>query len=299
MSSERTPSRSQPSSGQLQLPIRRVTDRRVVMGRIENPARRATTTPWWKVAAFCAAALSTAALAFTGVVYGYDWLTTSDAFALVDVRVSGNQQSSRDELLRYLNVAPGENTLTLSLDVLKANLLRHPWVKSVEVERALPDALVVRVTEHRAAGVVALGSLYVVDEDGDVFSRAASAELNAFPTITGLTRELFDQDPGEWHRLLGQALSFEGAARELQVAVGEVHVDDTLGISAQLIPGGVPASFGSGDYYGKLRRLQKTRALLVQQGKSVDGYFLDNQRHPNWVVARVNKVAAKTPIGAR
>lgn len=294
-----TSSFNERSGEQLQLPIRRVSDRRVVMGRIERPLRRPERTPWWKIVAFCTAALTTAAAAFTGVIYGYDWLTTSAAFALTDVRISGNQQASRDELLRYLNVAPGENTLTLNLDVLRANLLRHPWVKSVEVERAVPDALVVQITEHRAAGVVALGSLYVVDEDGDVFSRAASAELNAFPTITGLTRDLFDKDPGEWHRLLGQALSFQGAAKELQVAVGEVHVDDTLGISAQLIPGGVPASFGSGDYYGKLRRLAKTRALLVQQGKSVDGYLLDNQRHPNWVVARVNKVAAKTPIGAR
>jgi cell division protein FtsQ len=273
--------------------------RRVVMGHVEKTPRRAPRTPWWKIVAFCAAALSTAAGAFVGVVYGADWLTTSDAFALSDVRVSGNAQASREEILRYLNVAPGENTLTLNLEVLKANLLRHPWIKSVEISRALPDALVVNITEHRAAGVVALGSLYLVDEDGDVFSRASAAELATFPTITGLSRELFDQDPSEWHRLLGLALSFQGAAHETQVAVGEVHVDDTLGISAQLVPGGVPASFGSGDYYGKLRRLQKTRALLVQQGKSVDAYLLDNQRHPNWVVARVSKVAAKTPIGAR
>ena len=155
------------------------------------------------------------------------------------------------------------------------------------------------ISEHRAAGVVALGAMYVVDEAGDVFARAQMSELQSFSPITGLSPDWLDNDPGEWHRLLALALSFQDAANAASLSLGEIHVVDALGVSAQLLPNGVQAAFGKDDFAGKIARLKKTRALLQQQNKIAESFLLDNARHPDWVIARLSKTAAKSPIGAR
>ncbi len=282
------------SSQQLPLPLHRPT----VMGRAERvrPRHRPSRA---KQLGFVGAALLSSAFAFATVVYGYRWLMTSEVFQLSDVRINGNQHASTEELLRYLNLAPGESTLALNLDVLKANLLTHPWVKSVEIERMLPSTISIAVSEHEAAGVVALGSMYVVDAAGEVFAHAQMSELQGFSPITGLSPDWLDNDPGEWHRLLALALSFQDAAVAANLSLGEIHVDEALGVSAQILPNGVQAAFGRGDFAGKIARLKKTRALLQQQNKTAESFLLDNARHPDWVIARLSKTAAKSPYGAR
>lgn len=277
--------------------------RRRVLGRVER-LRPKLHGSMLKKTGIVLGGLAAIGFVYVAAVGVYDWARTTPAFALASVKVTmvnaegasvaiadvnGSTHTSREELLRYLSVQPGDNLVSLGLDSLRSNILRHPWVKTASLRRELPSTLHVEITEHEARGVVSLGSLYLVDDDGEVFARAGSDATHEFSVITGPTREMYEQDRGEWNRLLSLAFSFADAAKELELSLGEVHVDDTLGITAYLLPSGVPAAFGQGDFLGKIERLKKTRSLLQRDGQQVESYLLDNERHPEWVVARVTK----------
>lgn len=269
---------------QLRLPMQR----KRVLGRVEM--RAAAPTPGWKrrLAKPLVALVALAGLWFASD-YVQQWARSSELFALSQVHVEGNERASREELMRYLNVQPGDNLVGLPLEALRANVLRHPWIKTAGLRRELPRKLVLEVTEHEARGMVALPALYLVDDDGEVFARATPDAAAEHVAITGLSTELYEHDRAEWNRLLSLAFSFVDAARESELTLGEVHVDDALGVTAYLLPNGVPASFGYGDFLGKITRLKKTRALLLRDGQHVESFLLDNERHPEWVVARVTK----------
>lgn len=227
-------------------------------------------------------------------------MQTTQAFALEEVRLTGHARASRDELLRYLDVALGENIFASSLDVLRNNLLRHPWVKEVAVRRVVPNALEVDIVEYVPAGIVALGGLYYVDAEGVPFSRVVVEEAEDFPVMTGLDADLFEHDRKEWSRLVQMGLQFADSAKRGNLTLGGIQLDDTLGVTAHLLPSGTTAALGVDDFDSKIRKLREVRTLLGQRGQQADAYFLDNARHPDRVVARIAR-KDKTPIylGAR
>src|SRR5262245_50925568 len=93
------------------------------------------------------------AAAVVGTYWASLTLQTTQAFALEEIKTAGNVRASRNEVLRYLDVQRGENIFAANLDILRSNLLRHPWVKDAAVRRIVPNTLEVEVTEHVPAGI--------------------------------------------------------------------------------------------------------------------------------------------------
>ena len=99
--------------------------------------------------------------------------TASPAFTVREVRFTGLLHATEGELLRRSGLTLGENLFRADLPRAARALEGHPWVASARIERRLPGALVVEVHEHRPAALVQLGSLYLLDEEGKLFKRAA------------------------------------------------------------------------------------------------------------------------------
>ena len=80
------------------------------------------------------------------------WAASSPRLALRTVKVSGLRRATEHELLRLAGVAPGTNLWSLDPAAVAQAMGAHPWVRSVEVTRGLPDTLQLRVEERDAGG---------------------------------------------------------------------------------------------------------------------------------------------------
>ncbi len=140
-------------------------------------------------------------------------LVTGDLLRLHDLRFEGLARVSADELRELSPVQRGDHLLLCDTDLVAAALRRHPWIASVEVERELPHTLVVRVVERRAAALVELGGLYLVDAKGEVFKRAAPGDGLDLPVVTGIVREDWVSRRDEVEPLLQGALALVHPSR--------------------------------------------------------------------------------------
>jgi cell division protein FtsQ len=220
------------------------------------------------------------------------WASTSPHFALRTVRVQGLHRATEKELLRLAGVAPGTNLWSLDPSAVAQTMSAHPWVRTVEVTRSLPDTLQLRVEERTPVALASLGDLYVVDADGAPFKRVSPAESLDLPLLTGLTREQAEKDPAGTAVRLREALgvvdvyqhAFE-RPRLSEIQLGEAGFE-------LITADGVRVVLGRDDLDGQLRRLQRIRDELQHRGLAAAAIHLENRVRPGWVAVQVKSASA-------
>lgn len=211
------------------------------------------------------------------------------------IRFEGLARVSETELRELSPVREGDHLLLSDLDGAEAALRRHPWIASVEVRRALPPALVVSVQERRAAALVELGGLYLMDDRGQVFKRAAPGDGLDLPLLTGIGREDWVSRRAEVEPVLAGALALldrwseRGLGR--RAPVSEIHVDPDYGVTVYAGDDGMEVRLGTGDLPQKLERLDRVLLALDAGNQRADVVHLDNRRRPDWVAVRLAGVA--------
>jgi len=230
-----------------------------------------------------------------GLIGAAAWATWTvgvqgDLLRLRQIRFSGLSQVTAAELAGLSPVQPGDHLLLSDLDGMAAALARNPWVDSVEIVRRLPPALEVAVTERRAAALVDLGGLYLVDPRGLVFKRAVPGDGLDLPVVTGLSRQDHAARRDEVTAILQAALALLDRWREAgldrRAPVSEVHVGADLGVTVYAGDDGMEIRLGQGDLPGKLDRLGRVLSALESDGRRAEVLHLDNRRHPDWVAVR-------------
>jgi POTRA domain, FtsQ-type len=229
---------------------------------------------------------------------GYVFFNNSERFALSHIELHGNERASRDEILRYLALTQDDNVFSIDLDVLRESLRRHPWIADVSIRRVVPDTLIIDVKEQVPVAIVALSKvsaskLYYINESFEPFSRVYLQDAPDLPMLTGLDMSLFDQRRERWNELTALGISFYAAAKRAGFALAEIELDESIGVIAHLLPAGTTAHMGKDDFDTKIRRLRDVRALLEERGQSADSFLLDNPRHKDAIVARLNPSADK------
>jgi len=168
-----------------------------------------------------------------GCYAGYRWLTESDRFALSKLDIRGTAQLTDEQIRTRLGVEIGDNIFSLRLSQLERRLEADPWIASAELQRQLPDRLIVEIHEHHAAVLVSLGGMYLANERGVVFKRAATAlgEGEGLPIITGLSRTDYTDDPDAAAARIRDALAIASdyAKSAERPAIGEIHLDARRG----------------------------------------------------------------------
>ncbi|MGE5184771.1 MAG: cell division protein FtsQ/DivIB [Acidobacteriota bacterium] len=160
---------------------------------------------------------------------GYYWVTHSPRFAIAEISVQGTHHLTPDQLRASLPAHVGDNVFATNLGSLERALRANPWIADAEVHRVLPHTIAIDVKEHTAVALAELGELYLVDDAGRPFKRAAieADEGAGLPVITGLDRAGYLADPAATSAQIRGALAAlaswrDGADRP---SIGELHLD--------------------------------------------------------------------------
>lgn len=208
-----------------------------------------------------------------------------------DIRFDGLARATAEELLEISPAQRGDHLLLCDTALVEAALRRHPWIASVEVRRRFPRTLEVKVVERRAAAIVELGGLYLVDANGEVFKRAVPGDGLDLPVITGIGRDAWVDRREEVEPLLTAALALLDRWAEhgldRRAPVSEIHIDADYGTTVWAGDEGLEVRLGHGDLPDKLQRLERVLSAVDAEGQRAEVLHLDNRRHPEWVAVRL------------
>jgi cell division protein FtsQ len=220
------------------------------------------------------------------------WAARSPRFALRTVRSHGLKRATEHELMRLASVGPGSNLWSLDTRAVAQAMASHPWVRSVDVTRSLPDTLDLRIEERTAAALASLGELYVVDSEGEPFKRLSAGEPLDLPLLSGISRESAVRDAAGTAARFREALAVvEAYERIARVPpLSEIHLQDA---GFQLITSdGIRVVVGRAGIDEQLRRLGRVREELHQRGLLAAAIHLENRVRPGWVAVQVQPGAA-------
>jgi cell division protein FtsQ len=202
---------------------------------------------------------------------GVRHVMASPRFALREVAVTPTTRITRDEILALAAVNEGDRLLALDTDVIAGRVAEHPWIAEARVRRELPSGLRIDVVERRAAAVVALGALYLVDDAGRPFKRATMEEADGLPVITGIERALYVDERAAGEAAFREALALTALwrARAERPPLSEVNIEPRHGFTVFLLDGGAEVRLGRGDYERKLASLDRIVAAVKTSGAGV------------------------------
>jgi cell division septal protein FtsQ len=112
--------------------------------------------------------LLTFAIAGLGTV-GFFFIFSS-RFDIASIKISGNEEVQNDIILSELSSIQGKNIFLVRSSQLRSNLENlSPFIKSIEVEKELPDTILVNVEEREEKYIlINLAGCFLLDSEGIV-----------------------------------------------------------------------------------------------------------------------------------
>lgn len=225
---------------------------------------------------------------------GWAVVQRSSYFNIRTVEATETPHLQRDAIVSLAGLDGPVNLFRYDALAAEEALGTHPWVANARVEKRMPDRVEIHLTERIPAAVVALGSLYVVDADGQPFIRATPEQAQGLPLVTGLDREQYETNPVETRALVRDALALGRLYQRSELAaahpLSNVHVGE--GGRLELMLGKSRIVMGQGDFRAKLDRLARIYETLGQRGMEA-AYVLMDEKGQRSIV---KEVAAARPV---
>ena len=117
----------------------------------------------------------------------YEYLLQSPYIQLERVIFSGVDEDMRVELIELAGLTPNMSLLTIDLKEIKENMEKHPWIRSVKVEKRFPHTLAVRVEIEEPRAVVVMDKLYFMNRWGEILREVDPTGVLDYPIITGVS----------------------------------------------------------------------------------------------------------------
>ncbi|MDO5896267.1 cell division protein FtsQ/DivIB [Agrobacterium sp. Azo12] len=169
-------------------PLRRVVRFCVSLatGRVNIPAHTGTISA---VAFFAATGLY--GMSLGGHTQTVAQATTSAAgFAIEDVKVSGNAQTSEIDILQLLGLDGTTSLVAMDVNTARRRLADLPWVEDVDVRKIYPRTIEIRLKERDAFGIWQHGSeLSLIEKNGSVIAPLRDNKFAALPLFVGRDAE--------------------------------------------------------------------------------------------------------------
>jgi cell division protein FtsQ len=200
--------------------------------------KRKTSSNMWRITRF----LFSYSLKFSCLVAGlllisllflylYENLLSSPYIRLERVIVDGVDGNLRHALMKMSELKPDTSLLSLRLDELKQRMEKHPWIRSVNLEKRFPHTLVIKAEKEKPYAIVVTGNLHYMNRWGKIFRRVGKTSPMDFPLVTGISTRGSDRE--KQLQLAASVLRvLEAEKGPLSLAqLSEVHVEKTGHIS--------------------------------------------------------------------
>jgi cell division protein FtsQ len=235
-----------------------------------------------------------------GTSVGVAWVArrhvmTSPRFAITEVDVGGNEHRPADAIIAESGLQVGANVFVADLDAAQARILADPWISAATLARRLPGTVAVRVTERRAAALVAMGDTFLTTAEGEPFKKLdpddPPEEISALPLVTGLRPESLGDDREGTMRTIRRAIDlaaeFDRSPLVKRGALEEVHVEADGVFSLVFGRSAMQLVLGAPPFRRKLDQAARVVAELDKRGAKADAIMLDNDTRPDRVVVRI------------
>jgi len=201
-------------------------------------------------------------------LFFYQYLTASPYMKLETVEVEGVDSKLRQELIQAAGLNSDLSLLSLNLNALREEMKKHPWVRSVKLERRFPNTLIVQAEEENAWALVLMDDkIYYMNRWGEVFKEVENSEGMDFPIITGVSKQ-----GSEVRKQLKQAarvmkiLKSEKGLWSL-AELSEIHINEGADMSLYFNRLSAEIKILSDDPANRIEGLKKVAKHLVQTGR--------------------------------
>ncbi len=113
-------------------------------------------------------------------------VTARTGFALSDIQVSGNRETSEIDVLGQLDLSGFTSLMGLDVEKVRGDVEMLPWIKSARVRKVYPDTLDIAVVERDPFAIWQHGeALSVVQSDGRVIAPFQHGRKASLPLVIG------------------------------------------------------------------------------------------------------------------
>ncbi len=212
---------------------------------------------------------SVAGLSFL-LIFCHDILTQSSIFEIKTITVEGCRGTLPSEILRWGNLDKQTNILSLNIKALQLHLVSHPWIKSADIRREVPDKIHIRISEYTPVAIVDLGQRFLIDDKGTIFKKIDHGEEIPLPIVTGLKiSDLKIDENKDFSRLqavlaVTQLGMLDGSVLPLY-SITAIHVDSETGLTVYAFDSDTEIKLGFGNYRDKFNRFRDMIPYLKNQ----------------------------------
>jgi cell division protein FtsQ len=212
---------------------------------------------------------SVAGLSFV-LIFFHDALVQSSCFQARSVTVEGCRRISPSEILQWGNLDKTTNILSLNIKALQHRLTSHPWIKSADIWREVPDKIHIRVSEYTPVAIVDCGQKFLLDDKGTIFKKLDHGEEVLVPIVSGLKMSDLRMHRGRRPSLLEGVLAvtqlsrLDGSILPLH-SITAIQVDSEMGLTLYAFDSDTAIKLGFGNYQAKFNRFRDMIPYLKKQ----------------------------------
>ena len=116
--------------------------------------------------------------------------TTAIGFAIEDVKVSGNRETSEIDILERLGLDGTTSLVALDVKEAREKLTELPWVEDASVRKVYPGTIEIALKEREAFGIWQHGSdLSLIEKNGSVIAPLRDNKFSSLPLFVGRDAE--------------------------------------------------------------------------------------------------------------
>ena len=197
----------------------------------------------------------------------YQYLLSSPYMRLEEVQTTGIGEKLRAEIMEVHGLNSDKSLLGINLHELKREIEKHPWIRSVRLERRFPNTLIIDAERQTPLALVLMDRMYYVNRYGEIFKEVDEQDSVDFPLITGIAKNTARS--GEWLRNAVHVMAvLETEAEPLSLnQVSEIHVrnDDEMSLYFKHLKAEIRCKWHH--LKGKMDGLRKVSQHLAKTGK--------------------------------
>ncbi len=215
-------------------------------------------------------------------ILSYDYFTQAEHFQARQIEVTGVLRLSRQQVLEIAGVGPKANILSVNLATTRKHLLAEPWISEASVSRRIPSGLHLHIEEEQPLALLDMGSGqgFLINRNGEVFTRQAPSDGQALPLIQGLSHADLPVAGKPTTIAFEAVMTLLNLARETNsplplAGVRRIRMDREIGATLYLGDGQRAVKLGFGWYRQKCQALKQLMARLHNHSRLKNYQVID------------------------